>query len=48
MIDEYDNNNKIYIKDLSGSEFGNVLELKIRNYINKLPEKINIIDIRKV
>ena len=45
MIDEYDNNNKISIKDLSGSAFGNALELKIRKYINGLKEKI---DFRKV
>jgi len=45
MIDEYDNNNKINIKDLTGSAFGNALELKIRKYIKQLKEKV---DIRKV
>ena len=45
MLDEYDNNNKINIKDLSGSAFGNALELNIRKYIKKLKEKV---DIRKV
>ena len=45
MIEEYDNDNKICIKDLTGSAFGNALELKIRKYINELKEKV---DIRKV
>jgi len=42
MIEEYDNNNKICIKDLSGSAFGKALELKIRKYIDELKEKIAI------
>ena len=33
IIEEYDFSNKIDIKDLSGSTFGNAHELKIRNYI---------------
>ena len=36
IIDKYDNNDIIDIKDLSSSAFDNALELKIRNYIGKL------------
>ena len=45
IIEEYDFSNKIDIEDLSGSAFGNALELKLRKYIKKLNEKI---EIRKV
>ena len=42
MIDEYDNDRKIDITNMSGSAFGNALELKIRKYINKMKEKVEI------
>lgn len=46
ILDEInDINTKIDIKMLSGSAFGNALELKIRDYLNKLKEKV---EIRKV
>ena len=45
IIEEYNSNTKINIKDLSGSAFGNALELKIRNHLSEFKEKI---DIRKV
>ena len=44
MIEDYDTNEKINIKNLSGSAFGNALEIKIRDYISKNQK----IDIRKV
>ena len=45
IIEEHDFNNKIDIKDLSGSAFGSVLEQKIRKYIKQLNSSI---EIRKV
>ena len=42
IIEEYDNSNKIDINYLSGSAFGNALELKIIEYIKKFEEKIEI------
>ena len=46
IIDEFDNNNtKIDINILSGSAFGNALELKIIDFLNKSEEKV---EIRKV
>ena len=46
ILDEFnDINTKIDIKMLSGSAFGNALELKIRDYLTKLKEKV---EIRKV
>ena len=45
IINEYDNEDKINIKELSGSAYGNALELKIRENLKSLDEKI---EIRKV
>ena len=45
IINEYDNEEKINIKQLSGSAFGNALELKIRENLKSFKEKI---EIRKV
>ena len=42
MINEYDNEGKININDLSGSAFGNALELKLIKYMNELKEKVEI------
>ena len=42
MIDEYDNETKIDIKYMSGSAFGNALELKLRNYMEGLKQKVEI------
>ena len=45
IIDEFDNDTKVNINNLSGSAFGYAFELKIRDYLNQLKEKI---EIRKV
>ena len=45
MIEEFNNDNKLNIDELSGSAYGNALEIKIRENLNKFEEKI---DIRKV
>ena len=45
IINEYDNKEKININELSGSAYGNALELKIRENLKYLKEKI---EIRKV
>ena len=45
MIMEYDNDDTIKIKDLSGSAYGNALELKIRENLSCIEQKI---EIRKV
>ena len=42
MIEEYNNDDKININELSGSAYGNALELKIRENLNKLKENIEI------
>ena len=45
MIKTYDNENKININELSGSAYGNALELKIRENLNKFEQ---VIEVRKV
>ena len=45
IIEEYDNKDKININELSGSAYGNALELKIRENMNNFKQKI---EIRKV
>ena len=45
MIMEYDNDDKIKIKDLSGSAYGKTLEFKIRENLSSIKQKI---EIRKV
>ena len=45
MIEGYNNDDKIDIKLLSGSAYGNALEIKIREKLNKFKQKI---DVRKV
>ena len=45
MIEEFNNNDKIDINELSGSGYGNALEVKMRENIDKFKEKI---EIRKV
>ena len=42
MIEGYNNNDKININELSGSAYGNALEIKIRENLNKFKEKIEI------
>ena len=42
MINEYDNEDKININELSGSAYGNALELKIRENLKNLEQKIEI------
>ena len=45
MIEEYDNEDKININELSGSAYGNTLELKIRENLNYFNQ---VIEVRKV